>query len=159
MSPLSSRRTVVVAAVMILAACGTPAGGMAGTDAGSFSFVGNDAGNGNNGPDAGSVLGNDAGTSSSTKTCADYEAAGWSTTLTASAFSSDTSYEAYVSLNKCACVDTSTGSTPSGCADICTEPADGNMTPNFCNGAGPLTHCYTCIMASCSAAYAACGAH
>jgi hypothetical protein len=100
----------------------------------------------------------DAGPFTGSDTCTDL-IHGWSTTLTESNFSSQISYDAYQGLNKCACMDTTTASTPAGCADICTEPANGTTTPNFCNGVTALSQCLTCLTSICMVEYTVCMAH
>ena len=134
-------------AVFTFAACGgKPAPGS--VDAGIAPV------DGGSGSDAGG--GNDAGPFTGAETCADLITA-WSSTLPESDFSSEASYDAYRALNKCACVNTTTGSTPSGCADVCTEPTDGGTAPNFCNGVAALSQCSACLMTNCTVESLVCG--
>jgi len=140
MRAVSFRRAAVVgSALVMLVGCGGN-GAPPGTDAGIAPV---DAGHGS---DAG---GNDAGLFTGTDTCAGLMTS-WSLTLTESDFSSEAAYNAYRSLTKCACVNTTTGSTPSGCADVCTEPADGGTAPDFCNGAAALSQCSSCLTTNCT---------
>jgi hypothetical protein len=136
-------------ASMFVIACGSPAGGVDGGPSQHFTFDGDasyntlDAGTADASRDAGGLAGSD--------TCRSLIGQ-WMSGLPESDFASQSSFNAYMSLDKCGCFDTSTGTTPAGCEDICS----GTSPKNFCNGVPPLSQCATCLTSICSAAYTAC---
>jgi len=143
-----------VAAVSLigLVACSsttsTGTGGTGGGAGGSTEATGGTGGTGGTSPYTG------------TNTCADYiTGANWSLTLTMADFKDEAGYNAWDALNTCGCVNT-TGSTPAGCLNVCSQPQNTTTTNNFCNGVAALPSCTTCLTTtSCSAEYTACQAN
>jgi hypothetical protein len=79
---------------------------------------------------------------SGSQTCASELANGWDPNEPPSSFSSQASYDAFVALNKCACVD-SWGS--GGCANICDQFQANSPNENFCQGVVMLANCRWCL--------------